>query len=74
MSWVAFTWIFKSINDFDFCSKTKNENDSTIEFTILILTKLEDLINTTFQLILIVFVFKMINVYNIARCDTVQEL
>jgi hypothetical protein len=60
--------------DFDFCSPTKSEKDAMIEFIILILTKIEDLINTTFQLILIIFVFKMINVYNVARCDTVQEL
>ena len=37
-------------------------------------SKIEDIINSTFQVILYIFVFKMINVYNIARCESVQEL
>ena len=40
----------------------------------LVMGKSEDAINSTFQVILYIFIFKMINVYNIARCDTVQEL
>jgi len=40
----------------------------------LLMGKSEDVINSTFQVILYIFIFKMINVYNIARCDTVQEL
>ena len=40
----------------------------------LVMGKSEDVINSTFQVILYTFIFKMINVYNIARCDTVQEL
>ena len=40
----------------------------------LLMAKSEDVINSSFQVILYIFIFKMINVYNIARCDTVQEL
>ena len=40
----------------------------------LLMGKSEDVINSTFQVFLYIFIFKMINVYNIARNDTVQEL
>jgi hypothetical protein len=38
------------------------------------MTKVEDLINTTFLVILYIIVFKMIYVFNLARCDTAEEL
>jgi hypothetical protein len=52
----------------------EDDKDNTLKWLELAESKVEDLVNSTFQVILYVFVFKMINVYNIARCESVQEL
>jgi hypothetical protein len=72
--WVAYTVWLLTIRDIDLCPNSSTSGDSTLKLMDLLMGKSEDVINSTFQVILYIFIFKMINVYNIARCDTVQEL
>jgi hypothetical protein len=56
----------------DLCPDDINEDgDSTLKWLELAESKAEDIVNSTFQVILYLFVFKLINVYNIASCESV---
>ena len=75
LSWVSYTVIVNWF-EVDLCPNLhlEEDKDNTLKWLELAESKVEDLVNSTFQVILYVFVFKMINVYNIARCESVQEL
>ena len=75
IAWISYTVLVNTM-DVDLCPNKgpDGNSDGTLKLLELVLSKIEDFINSTFQIILYIFVFKMVNVYNKARCETLEEL